>query len=395
MAFSRKSNAAKNSTSAAAIKAAADRAEKPKESEAVKSAKAIVNIRRGGTNPLAVELGKLIGPATITELENTVEADEYLQVNALLVSDLILKDFTPEQIARVPEVDTNKSAKENYQGNNPDYTVIKEGKRESRLSFFDTMLSTTAKGTAKKKEIADMEAVVGSKEGASADLKRQFINPPERKAHLARLRRQWAKMLAKYKQAWKVVQQKARLESECGEYITYAVTKDSKGNVIPGPLPIYLEATGVPKGTARPYDNFSVTSFLSLNVAEALEKREADTAMATWSALIDTLSKDEGDKEDPDNIAITNFKRFETGMASMLTFINENPEAVTKLIALINGAKDFSEVAGLAKTVGDLAGEFGQIKTHIQKRYTKAAMLESAADGTLHVDAKTLQELAS
>lgn len=365
---------------------------------AAKEAAAITEIRVAGESVLAKQMASKIIAATFDEFESIINADEYIKIVGLNMADHIRNSFTLEEIAAMPVVNTNKREDENYKGNNPDYTVVRDGKKTKRVSFFDTMLAATAYVVALVKEINDMSDVVNGKEGAKKELKLAYPNPAEQKAHLNKLRKRLTTVQAKWRTGMRVVQQEAKLEELMGDYITFNLTKDSKGNVIAGPEPIYLMAI-LPKGTAPRFDNFSVTSFLSLNIETALATREADTALATWNALLATLSKEEPeDESDPDNIVINGGsaektkKRFETACASMLTLLHDSPEFLLGVVKEINGAKDFDEVRSMVKTYGDLANEFGAFKQHIQKRYERAVVQDSISDGT--ADPKTLREAA-
>lgn len=363
------------------------------------AAEAAVTIRVAGESVLAKQLAAKITDETFEEFESIINADEYGKIIGLNMADHIRNSFTLEEIRGMPVVNTNKKAEENYKGNNPDYTVVQDGKKTKRVSFYDTMLSATTWIKNLEKEIEAMSDVVQGKEGAKKELKLQFPNGAEQTAHLAKLRKRKTTVESKWRTGMRVVQQEARLEELMGDHITFNLTKDSKGNVIAGPTPIYLMAI-MPKGTAPRWENFSVTSFLSLQIETALAAREADTALATWNALLATLSKDEPEDEaDPDNIVINGGslektkKRFETACASMLALLHDQPEFILGLVKEINSAKDFDDVKSMVLTYGELANEFGAFKQHIQKRFERAVMAESSAEGTL--DSKSVREIVA
>jgi len=100
------------------------------ETEAVKTAKAITDIRIAGENPLAKKMAVKIRDEAFDEFESIINADEYLKIVGLNMADHIRKSFTLAEISQMPVVNTNKKADENYRGNNPDYTVVKDGKKK-------------------------------------------------------------------------------------------------------------------------------------------------------------------------------------------------------------------------------------------------------------------------
>lgn len=356
----------------------------------------LADLRVAGVSPWAIKMAaKIDAVETIsTEFETAINATEYSKVSGLLMSVHIREAFTDADIDEAPIVDTNKTDDENYQGNNPDWTKVKEGKKTKRISAFNTMLGRSKYGHAIVASIEAMSDVLNKKEGHSKELRTQFPSEPTQKAELIRLRGRLSAIQNLWRKAWKIVQQENSLKELVGEHIDYCLTTDANGDLIHGPSPIYL-SVNVPKGKAPIFDNFSVTSFLSLDFEAAVANRASNNYLDTWNAVLDTLSRDDGDDEtDKDGVVITNENQFEAGMAAMLGFIEDHDEIVQKMVKRINGAKDLNEVKSLVRTIGDLANEMMAFKNHIQKRFERVVMLDSAEAGTLDA-ASTKEALAS
>src|SRR5258707_13482211 len=260
-------------------------------------------IRRAGINPLAIELAEKISAETFAHLTEQVDATEIKKISGIILAHDISHDFTSQELASMPVVDSVNVDAQGHKvrdgdkyvavkGNAaPDWTQVQDGKRMKWISFYNTML-----GHSKwlKDLEADIEAHVDAenqKQGANKAL--VAMGKGQRQAALQKLRGRRSVLQNTYRSGVAVVQQKQVLEETFPNEVSFSYYEDAKGNVIPSPSPIILQMVK----KASKFDTFSVTSFVHLDFPKAKAERENDSADATWEAIMQSLKREDGDEE--------------------------------------------------------------------------------------------------
>src|SRR5882724_8918582 len=259
--------------------------------------------RRAGVNPLAIELAAKISETTFKDLNEQVEITELKKISGIILAHDIEKDFTKEELASMPVVDSVNIDAQGHKvrdgdkyvavrGNAaPDWTQVQDGKRMKWISFYNTML-----GHSKwlKDLEADIEAHVDAenlKQGANKTL--VAMGKANRAAALIKLRGRRSTLQNSYRLGLQVVQQRQALKDTFPDEVHFEYYEDAKGNIIPSPSPITLQM----KKKATLFDNFSVTSFVHLDFERAKAERENDSADSTWNAILASLKREDGDEE--------------------------------------------------------------------------------------------------
>src|SRR6267142_4406237 len=354
-------------------------------------------IRRAGINPLAIELAEKISPQTFADLTEQVEITELKKISSILLAHDIEKDFTKQELASMPVVDSvNVDAKghkvrdgDKYvavRGNAaPDWTQVLDGKRMKWISFYNTML-----GHSKwlKDLEADIEAHVDAenqKQGANKAL--IAMGKGQRQAALQKLRGRRSVLQNTYRNGVAVVQQKQILEETFDKEVTFQYYEDAKGNIIPSPSPIILQMAKKP----ALFDTFSVTSFTHLDFIEAKAKRENDSTDATWNAILASLKREDGDEEPvEDPFAINSTDEYFQSAASEGHWLGKETN-IRSVYHQIDKAKDIREVAHLIKTVCNLATIYNDMYAHFEKKFLKVSVMEDVDAGST-TDKATLKE---
>src|SRR5882724_1094497 len=260
-------------------------------------------IRRAGINPLAIELAAKISETTFKDLNEQVEIEELKKIKGIILAHDIEKDFTLQEIASMPIIDSVNVDAQGHKvrdgdkyvavrGNAaPDWTQVQDGKRMKWVSFVNTMLGNTK--WLKDLE-ADIEAHVDAenlKQGANKTL--VAMGKANRAAALIKLRGRRSTLQNSYRLGLQVVQQRQALKDTFPDEVHFEYYEDAKGNIIPSPSPITLQM----KKKATLFDNFSVTSFVHLDFERAKAERENDSADSTWNAILASLKREDGDEE--------------------------------------------------------------------------------------------------
>lgn len=350
----------------------------------------MVTGRRGGVNPLAIELSAKISEQTFADLESTIDSTETLKISGIVLAFDVEKDFSKEDIASMPIVDTapvdanGVSTREGYIGssNNPDWTSVQEGKRTKWVSFFNTMLGHS-------KWLKDLEANIeahvdaeNKKEGH--DKKLAAMGKGTRQAALQKLRGRRSIVQNTFRRGIAVVQQKQLVNQLFSGVVNFSYYEDGKGNLVASPSPIILQMVKKPDC----FDTFSVTSFLGIDFQLAMDNRESDSPQATWDAILATLKRDEKPKLDPNNVVISNRDQFLSGAAAMLHWMNDETN-MRGVYGQIDKAKSLDDVSHLIKTLCNLSIEYNDVFSHLQKKWEKINIVESLAEGT--ADAKSVR----
>lgn len=352
---------------------------------------------RAGVQSLAIELGNKIGDQTFADLEETIQSVEFKKISGILIAHDIAKDFTPDEIASIPVIDSvNVDAHgrkvrdgDKYKpikGNAmPDWTQVQDGKRMKWVSFIHTMLGHSKWVKDLELEIKAHEDAENNKQGADVKLVR--MGKPTRQAALKKLRGRRSIIQNTYRTGVQVVQQKALLAQVFPGEVTFQYYQTDKGEIIPSPNPIILWMTKMPKFQ----DDFSVTSFVHLDFEKAKAEREGEGAEATWNAILASLSRDDEDEDqETDPFLIENREDFFSSAAAMLHWMR-NEENIRGMYNQIDKAKDVRDVAHLIKTVCTLATEYKDVYDHFQKKFVKVSAMEDVDAGS-SIDKATLKE---
>lgn len=330
-----------------------------------------MNLKLAGVNNAAIAFADKLNSSDqfFADMETAVDATTHTKVAAIFIASDIGEIFTKEEIAGMPIVDTNKTDDEKYEGNNPDWTKILDGKKTSRISYFNTMLDRSKWGISLTAELERIGDAIAGKEGCDKALKAK--GKPHMEAEKARVKDRQSIVRNLFRKAMRVVQQRAKL-TDMMEGILFQYWTDKDGAIIPSPKPIMLSVPSKP----GLFDNFSVSQFLSLDIDEAILNRTDNGDEATWTALIATLKKgaDEEEEVDDNNYNIDNDKKLETAAASMLTFLRDQKN-VNRLFAKIDKAKNLDDVADYLLTLSGLATEFNDLAEHFAGRIEKASEL--------------------
>jgi len=362
--------------------------------------KPLSQLRRAGVNPLAIELAAKISPKTFADLTEQVDATELKKISGIILAHDISQDFTPQELASMPVVDSVNIDAQGHKvrdgdkyvavkGNAaPDWTQVQDGKRMKWISFYNTML-----GHSKwlKDLEADIEAHVDAenqKQGANKAL--VAMGKGQRQAALQKLRGRRSVLQNTYRNGVAVVQQKQVLEETFDKEVTFQYYEDAKGNIIPSPSPIILQMVKKP----ALFDTFSVTSFTHLDFIEAKASRENDSPDATWNAILASLKREDDDEEPAeDPFAIEGREDFFASAAAMLHWMKK-PDNLRGVYNQVDKVKDIREVQHLIKTLCNLATEYTDVYHHFEKKFLKVSVMEDVDAGST-TDKATLKEALS
>src|SRR5882672_136150 len=195
-------------------------------------------IRRAGINPLAIELAAKISAETFAHLNEQVDATELKKISGIILAHDISHDFTSQELASMPVVDSVNIDAQGHKvrdgdkyvavrGNAaPDWTQVQDGKRMKWISFYNTML-----GHSKwlKDLEADIEAHVDAEnqtQGANKTL--VAMGKGTRQAALQKLRGRRSVLQNTYRNGVAVVQKKKVLEETFEKEETFKYYEDAK-----------------------------------------------------------------------------------------------------------------------------------------------------------------------
>lgn len=327
------------------------------------------NIRLAGINPVAIAMADKLNDQFFADADEALAAINHTRVMAIIIASDINAIFSAEDISSWPVVNTNKTDDEGYDGNNPDYTKVLDGKKTTRVSFFDTIIDRSKWAVSIKAQIEKVSDALNEKEGCDKELKRmgQLHLTAEKK----RLNDKLKDVKNLFRKGVRIVQQRALMEEQLpGIMFEYWTTP--AGEIIPSSTPIVLSA----RGKSGIFQHMGIGSFTSLNVQEALDTLDTLDHEATpheqYDALIATSKKGADEEEaDEDNIEIINAKRFETGAASMLSYLLADKN-VSRLYTTIDKAKSIDDHADFLLTLSGLATELSDIAEHFKAKIDKA-----------------------
>jgi len=329
------------------------------------------NIRVAGVNPKAIKEASMLDDVFFEHFDVVFDADMVKKTSAVVIRDDILRCFDADIRKEWPLFDSGRTedGEIDYSCNNPDWTKTVSGKRTIWVSYFDTHVMRSAKAMA---ITAKIENIRDTLKGESGKIKMQQKLDGE--AEIKTLENKISSYKQTYRKAIKLVQQEARAAELYSELVV-DFRKDQDGNVRQVAEPIMCYPAKLPLQGV----NFTVTQFMSLNFyVEGLDT-ETDQ-QKKWDLLLSTMTREPPeDEEDVDNININNFKRFETGSASMLHLL-EDGGFTTKLYGMVDKAKDISAHADLIKTLVDLSVEFNAIAQHLKapRKGGKGSLYEQA-----------------
>lgn len=350
------------------------------------------NIRLAGHNPLAKKLSSKIKKETFEIALEAIEADEIIKITGILMASRIRKDFTKEEIASFPLIDTvpvdsdGVPTRKGYKGvtgiggnhRPPEWTEVQDGKRTRWVSFFHDMVDDTP-------YLRDIETVledIDNAENKRVGAKSTYLNmgAGERDSMAKKYRKRKVAFHNHFRTGISVIQQEAGLKECFGSAVALSYNEDNKGNIIPGNAPVILQMVKLPKK----FDSFSVNSFNNLDFEWAKENRATEGAEDTWNAILKSLSRDDGDevKVDPNKVTIAKSEQFYSALEAISAWTDSDVN-LQIVYRKIDTAKSVDDVAFIIDAIQTATANLTAMYQHTEKKRDQLANLRAAKEGTL------------
>lgn len=354
-------------------------------------------IRVAGTQDMSA-LSAKIGPKTLADLEEAADADELLKISGLIIAADLGKDFSKEDIASLPIVDSvpidaagkPTRAGDQYKpvtgmgGNHlpADWTSVQDGKRTKWVSAINGIINGTSFIRDLEKEVTGLDDAMNKRVGAPQ--KYVSLGDGEKEAMLKKFRKRINNARAKFRTGIEVIQQRASLVECFKDKVTFSFNEDSKGNLIPSPDPIILQMKNKP----AKFGSFSVTSFCNMDFPWALANRAADTDVDTWNAILKSLSRTaptDQPKIDLNKVTISILPQYESALLAEQAWLG-NEANREQVYNKINAAKSIEDQAILIDGIHALWVVYTEMAQRTEKARDKLANLRQAREGTLKGD---------
>jgi hypothetical protein len=327
--------------------------------------------RVAGVNPLAIKLAAKLPEEFFESADMVFDADLVKKTSAVVILPIIKSVYTRDERKVWPRLDAGRVDGEvDYTCNNPDWTKAMNGKRTVWVSFFDTIVLRSAKAMAITSQIENVETLAKAEGKTSGGIGIKL----DRDSDVATLEAK----LSSYKNTFRKAIRLMQAEEAAAEYypeMKFSYRKDTDGGIKQCAEPIMA----YPQELPLLGENFTVTQFTGLDFKAVQDSGETDPEKR-WQILLATKAKGTSeDEDDEDNIEINNYKRFETGAASMLYYL-EQAANTTKLYSTFDKAKEITSVADFIKTLVELAVELGSIAQHLKapRKGGKGSLYEQA-----------------
>lgn len=345
--------------------------------------------RIAGVNPLAIEQASLLDDVFFDNLDIVFQADMIKKLSPVVIYNEVsrlLKDKA-DIVQSWPKLGSGRTedGEVDVSCNNPDWTKTLNGKRTVWVSYFDTLVLRSARCMAVQAEIDNLTDLFKN----TKDIGKQL----DLEAEIATLNEKVKTYKATFRKGIKLLQQ-VTAQQDYYPTLVLRFSKDTDGNVKTTAKPIGMW----PQENPLKAQNFTVSEFnaLDFEVARQLcdDNEKELSAEEQWEVLIATALRgtpDEENEEDPDNIEINNFKRFETGAASMLHWFS-NQANVTKILSTVDKGK-IDDTADMIRTLVELSDELAGIANHLRqpRKGGKGSLYEQAVDSEADTDeAKTI-----
>lgn len=342
--------------------------------------------RIAGVNPLAIEQAILLDDTFFDTLEVVFNADMIKALSPVVVYNELQRVLSSDNAKGIADAWPRLGSGRTEDGEvdttcvNPDWTKTLNGKRTVWVSYFDTMILRSKRCMAVQSEIDNLTDLAKNEKS-----KGKLMDYED---DIKTLNKRLSSYKATFRKGIKLLQQ-VHEQQEYFPDLKLVFSKDQDGNVKSVTTPIRMWPETDPLLGA----SFTVTEFNSLDFETAAKTIENSTddldAEKRWEILMLTAARgtpDDEDEEDPDNLEVSNFKRFETSSASMLYWLN-NSANTTKIYSTVDKGK-IEDHADFIRTLVELADELGNIANHLRqpRKGGKGSLYEQAVNATASDD---------
>lgn len=322
--------------------------------------------RVAGVNPLAIKQASMLDELTFDHFDTVHTANLIKRTSAAIVRDDILRCFAPVTkgkgndwsiIDAWPLADSGRTedGEIDYSCNNPDYTKTINGKRTVWVSYFDTIVLRSPRAMALQSQKENISDTLKNTKNVTIGVKLEYEGDGKT------LDTQLSSYKATFKNAVRLVQAERRA-AEFYPELKIAFHRDTDGDVKQKAEPMMIFPQELPLVGI----NLTVSQFCKLDF-ELVHTSGETEPQKKWDILMSSLTREPPEKEDEDNIEITNSVRFETGAASMLDWLRSDKN-VSSLYNKIDGKKNIGDVADYLLTIDGLATELDDIRTHFSRK---------------------------
>lgn len=346
--------------------------------------------RIAGVNPKAIEQAALFGDEFFNVLDVVFEADMIKTISPVVVynqiKDILAGDNAKGIVDTWPRLGSGRTEDGEIDTSceNPDWTKTLNGKRTVWVSFFDTIILRSKRAMAIQSEIENQTDLLSNEKNP---IKKLDISD-----EIKTLNKKLSSYKATFRKGVKLLQQVME-QNKYWPTLKLKFSKDADGNVKSITTPIRMWPQEEPLlGQAFTVSEFNALDFEAAYRQIEDSEQELD-AEQQWNLLMETAARgtpDDEDEEDPDNLDVSNFKRFETSAASMLHWLG-NSANTTKIYSVVDKGT-IADKADFIRTLVELSDEFAAIANHLRapRKGGKGSLYEQA----VHVEEETDENAA-